>query len=84
MVSDYSHCVRYAMEHPDEAAHTLEGRIPGMLLGDIRHGLERDGAGWTWDTALDHDFIGRIVAELTEQEIVPPAFDPDPFLAQIA
>lgn len=75
MVQSHAQAVRHAMEHVDDAAATLHGRIPGIEPVDIDRGLRRDMAGWTWDTRLDPAFIERVMAEMREQAVVPPRFD---------
>lgn len=75
MVADYGACVRYALEHLDEAARTLYGRVPGTRPEDVDRGLRRDAASWTWDTRLDPAFLGRVLTELRAQAVVPPGFD---------
>jgi NitT/TauT family transport system substrate-binding protein len=75
MVADYSASVRYAVEHVDEAARTLYGRVPHVLPVDVDRGLRRDVGGWTWDTRLDPAFLDRVMAELKAQEVVPALFD---------
>lgn len=82
MVRAYADAVRYAMEHVDEAAATLYGRIPGIEPVDIDRGLRRDLAGWTWDTRLDPAFIERVMAEMREQTVVPADFDVERVLAE--
>ena len=75
MVQAYSDAVRCAVDHVDEAAATLYGRIPGIESVDIDRGLRRDMAGWTWDTRLDPEFIDRVMAEMREQTVVSDDFD---------
>jgi ABC-type nitrate/sulfonate/bicarbonate transport system substrate-binding protein len=75
MVHDYSAAVKYAVEHLDEAARTLEGRIFGITREDIDNALRRDTPSWTWDTDLDRAFLDRILLELRAQSVVTPDFD---------
>lgn len=75
MLADYSASVKYAMEHLDEAARTLDGTIPRILPEDVDRALRRDIEGWTWNTHLDAAFLDRILDELRAQAVVPPDFD---------
>jgi ABC-type nitrate/sulfonate/bicarbonate transport system substrate-binding protein len=75
MIHDYGAAVKYAVEHLDEAAQTLEGRIPGITREDIDSALRRDAPSWTWNTTLDRAFIDRILVELRAQAVVMPDFD---------
>jgi NitT/TauT family transport system substrate-binding protein len=75
MLANYSASVKYAMEHLDEAARTLDGTIPRILPEDVDRALRRDIEGWTWDTRLDPAFLERIVRELRAQAVVPSDFD---------
>lgn len=76
MVADYAAGVKYAIDHLDEAARTLYGRILGGVLPvDVDRGLRRDVNGWTSDPRLDPDFLDRVMAEMREQAVVPPGFD---------
>lgn len=81
MIADYSACVRYAINHLDEAARTLYGKIPHVLPADIDRGLRRDVEGWTWDTTVDPAFLDRVMAELKGQAVVPAGFDVNRVLA---
>jgi ABC-type nitrate/sulfonate/bicarbonate transport system substrate-binding protein len=75
MIHDYGAAVKYAVEHLDEAARTLEGRIFGITREDIDNALRRDTPSWTWDTDLDRAFLDRILLELRAQSVVTPDFD---------
>lgn len=81
MIADYSACVKYAMEHLDEAARTLSGKIPKILPQDLDRAVRRDVLGWTWDTRLDRGFLARVLEELRAQAVVPASFQVDPVLA---
>lgn len=83
MVADYAECVSYAIDHLEAAAATLDGRLPGIERDDVERALRRDVAGWTSDARLDPAFLNRVLAELTEQEVVPPDFDLSRFVVTL-
>ncbi len=74
LVRDYARCVRYAMDHMDEAAEVLDGKFPGFLAEDIERAIRRDTPNWTSDTTVDEAFLSVVVAELKEQSVVPSDF----------
>ena len=81
MIRDYAAAVQYAVEHLDEAAATLEGRIPGITRDDLDRALRRDTPSWTWDTRLDRAFLDRILVELRAQAVVGADFEMERALA---
>ena len=83
MVEDYGACVRYAMEHLDEAAATLYGRLPNILPEDVDRAIRRDAPNWTSDTSLDRAFLGVVLEELRAQGIIPADFSAAPYLATV-
>lgn len=83
MVADYGASVEYAVEHLDEAAETLYGKLPNILPEDIDRAIRRDAPNWTWDTSIDHEFLAVVLKELKVQGIVPPDLTLDPYVSPL-
>src|SRR5262249_52248368 len=74
VVANYSKCVRYAVDHLEDAAQSVYDRVENIALADIRRALGREARHWRLEATLDREFLARVVQELKHQSIVPPDF----------
>jgi hypothetical protein len=81
LAREYAEAVRDAIADPAAAVRTLHGKIPDVEPIDLDRGLRRDAPNWTWDLAVDGELLEAVPAELREQGVILPGFDPASTLA---